>query len=55
MRDAIARAKAIEEDTGEKVSWKIFAGLKETPDKAVLAQPADKEDDEQDEDKEGEE
>jgi len=55
VRDAIARAKAIEEDTGEKVSWKIFAGLKETPDKAVLAQPADKEDDEQDEDKEGEE
>ena len=55
VRDAIERAKKIEEDTGEKVSWKIFAGLKETPDKAQLAEPADKEDDEQDEDKESEE
>lgn len=53
VRDAIARAQKIEEDTGEKVSWKIFAGLKETPDAAQLAKPAEKEDD-QDEGKENE-
>lgn len=50
VRDAIEIAKKIEEDTGEKVSWKIFAGLKETPDKAVLAKPADNEDDDSDDD-----
>jgi len=46
VRDAIDRAKKIEKETGVKVSWKIFAGLKETPDKAQLAEPADDKDDE---------
>jgi len=53
VRDAIARAQKIEKDTGEKVSWKIFAGLKETPDKAQLAKPEDDED--EDENKDGKE
>lgn len=57
VRDAIERAQKIEKDTGEKVSWKIFAGLKETPDKAQLAKPEDKAPaaTEQDENKEEEE
>ena len=55
VRDAIKRARKIEDDTGEKVSWKIFAGLKETPDKAVLAEPVEKEAEEDKEDKEDEE
>ena len=56
VRDAIARAQKIEKDTGEKVSWKIFAGLKETPDKAQLAKPEDDEDEDENKDeKENEE
>jgi len=55
VRDAIERAGKIEEDTGVKVSWKIFAGLKETPDKAQLAKPEEKEDDEDKDEKEDEE
>jgi len=57
VRDAIERAKKIEKDTGEKVSWKIFAGLKETPDKSQLAKPEEKDSaaTEQDQDKENEE
>lgn len=38
VRDAIARARKIEEETGEKVPWRIFAGLKEQ--KTDLGRPA---------------
>jgi len=56
VRDAIARAQKIEEETKMKVSWKIFAGLKETPDKAQLAKPEDDEDEDENKDeKENEE
>ena len=55
VRDAIERAKKIEKDTGEKVSWQIFAGLKvaNEPGLARLAEKGAGED--EDEDKENEE
>jgi len=49
VRDAIERAKKIEDDTGEKVDWRIFAGLEASASKSK-AQPAD--DDDADADKE---
>jgi len=51
VREAIQRAQKIEKETGEKVPWQIFAGLKVTPDKAVLAKP-EKEDEEEEEEEE---
>jgi lambda family phage portal protein len=43
VRDAIKRAKKIEEETGVEVPWQIFAGLKAAPDKAELAQTEEQE------------
>lgn len=39
VRDAIKRAKKIEDELGEKVPWQIFAGMKPSQDKAMLAKP----------------
>lgn len=52
VRDAIERVKKIEAETGVKVPWQIFAGLKPPTDKKMLAKPADKEKDEEEEEEE---
>ena len=54
VREAIIRAQKIEKETGEKVPWQIFAGLKVIPDKSVLAKTEKKEDEEEEEEEEGE-
>lgn len=43
VTEAIQRAQKIESETGQKVPWQIFAGLKAEPDKAALANPAEQE------------
>lgn len=43
VADAIARAKAIEKKTGEKVPWQIFAGLPVSVNPAAAPKPGDEE------------
>lgn len=41
IRDAIDRAKRIEEETGVRVPWEYFAGLSPSVNAAAIRQPGD--------------
>ena len=48
IRDAIDRSKKIEQETGVKVSWKIFAGLEDKSGGSAPAKPDQEEKEEED-------